>query len=175
MTRSFAALPLLFLSAAALAQAEPPADEAKPVARGDLVAELDADYADLDANGDGKADPDEIKARLARTTKAQLDELIKQRDAAFARIDTDGNGTISRAEFDVQAKLPTPPEPDASPFLKQFDANKDGAISQAEFRAPTLANFDRLDGNKDGTVSPAEQKAAERARAKPQQTPPVGR
>lgn len=180
MLRPIAALTLLFASAAALAAPAAPAapaatEEPKPVTKADLTAELDADYSDLDANQDGKADEAEIKARLVRSAQAQLDELAKQRDAAFARIDTDSNGTISRAEFDAQAKLPSLPQPDAKPFLAEFDKNKDGVISQDEFRAPTLANFDRLDLNKDGTVSAAEQKTAERARTKPQQTPPVGR
>jgi Ca2+-binding EF-hand superfamily protein len=43
-------------------------------------------------------------------------------------------------------------------MLQHFDANKDGVISQVEFRAGTLANFDRLDVNKDGVVDAAEMK-----------------
>ena len=41
-----------------------------------------------------------------------------------------------------------------------FDSDKDGAVSVAEFRAPTLTIFDKMDTNKDGTLSPAEQQAA---------------
>ncbi|WP_051503957.1 EF-hand domain-containing protein [Sphingomonas jaspsi] len=173
MLRPITALTLLFASTAALAQAAPEADQPKPVAKAELTAELDADYADLDANHDGKADDAEIKARLIRTAKAQLDEMAAQRDAAFARVDTDGNGSISKAEFNAQAKLPAMPEANSKPFLDEFDKNKDGAISKDEFRAPTLSNFDRLDANKDGTLSVAEQQAASRPKA--QQSPSIGR
>ena len=40
-----------------------------------------------------------------------------------------------------------------------FVVAADGVISQVEFRAGTLANFDRLDANKDGIVDAAEMKA----------------
>lgn len=175
MIRRFAPLMLLVLPAAAHAQQPPAAEETKPVTKTELTAELDADYADLDANKDGKVDADEIKARVERTSKAQLAEMSKQRDATFARFDADGNGTISRAEFDAQAKLPPLPEADPKPFLNQFDANKDGAISNEEFRAPTLANFDRMDGDKNGTLTVAEQQNAARARSRTKETPPIGR
>lgn len=159
-------LMLIALPAAALAQAV--AEEAPtPVAKADLTAELDADYADLDANGDGKVEPDEINARLNKSATEQLAELAKQRDAAFARYDTDGDGAISQAEFEAQAKLPDVPTPDPKPFLARFDADKDGSISKEEFRAPTLGNFDRMDANKDGTLSVAEQKAAEAKKKAP--------
>lgn len=178
MFRRLAPLLLIALPAAAPAQpAEPagPAEEAKPVTKADLTADLDADYADLDTNADGKVDNGEIVARLDRTARAQLAQIVKERDAAFARADTNGDGSISKAEFDAQAKLPTLPEPDAKPFLAQFDADKDGTISRDEFRAPTLANFDRMDGDKNGTLSVAEQQLAARVRAKPQSTPTEGR
>lgn len=175
MIRILAPMMAATLASAAGAQQAPAAEEAKPVTKTELVAELDSDFADLDSDGDGKAGREEIVARLDRTAKAQLAELGKQRDAAFARFDADGNGTISRAEFDAQAKLPALPTADAKPFLDQFDANKDGVIAKDEFRAPTLANFDRMDGNKDGTLSLAEQQGAAKARTKPQSTPPIGR
>jgi len=54
----------------------------------------------------------------------------------------------------------------ASANLGRFDADKDGSITQDEFRAPTLTNFDRLDKNKDGSLSVAEQKATAAAAAK---------
>jgi len=105
----------------------------------------------------------------------------KERDAAFAKFDTDNNGSISKAEFDAHAKLPTIREPEAKPFLDKFDANKDGAISKDEFRAPTIANFENLDKNKDGTLSVAEQRANVTAPVAPakkttvKETPPIGR
>ena len=151
----------VMLAGTAVAQqaGKPAADEGKPITRLAISDKLNSDYADLDADKDGKATPEEINARLVRTAEADLAVIRKARDDAFAKLDTDANGSISKAEFDAKAALPTIKEPKAEPFLERFDANKDGTISQDEFRAPTLANFERLDKNKDGTLSLAEQNA----------------
>lgn len=170
------ALLLAAIPATVMAQA-PAAAEDKPITRTQISEKLDADYADLDANKDGKVDAVEINARLKKGAEADLEMIKKERDAAFAKFDTDNNGSITRAEFDAHAKLPTIREPDAKPFLNRFDANKDGAISKDEFRTPTLANFTRMDANKDGTLTVAEQNAAA-AKAKKtavKETPPIGR
>ena len=174
--RLTAALLAASIPALALAQAPAETDEAKPVTRTELSSRLDEDYSDLDTNKDGKVDPAEINARLVKSAEAEIELIKKERDAAFAKIDTDGNGTISRAEFDARAKLPTMKEPNAKPFLDRFDANKDGTISKDEFRAPTISNFDKLDKNKDGTLSIAEQKApTPPKKAAVKETPPIGR
>ena len=43
------------------------------------------------------------------------------------------------------------------------DANKDGAVTQAEFTAAALQRFDRADTNRDGTVTAEERRAARQA------------
>ena len=183
IARLTAAALLASIPGAALAQAAADAEEAKPVTRIELSNRLDTDYADLDADKDGKVDAAEINARLKKGAEADLEIIKKERDAAFAKFDTDSDGAISRAEFDARAKLPTIKEPDAKPFLDRFDANKDGGISKDEFRSPTMTNFEKLDKNKDGTLSVAEQKAtAAPTTSKPpakkptvKETPPIGR
>ena len=165
--------------AAALAQ-EPakPAEVEKPISRAEVSAELDTDYADLDADNDGQVTVVEISARLTKSREARIERIRKERDAAFARLDSNGDGSISRAEFDERVKLPTISEPDPKPFLNRFDTNKDGVISKPEFSAPTLANFDWMDTNKDGTLTPAERKAKGPpipVPIPPRQAPPVGR
>ena len=162
-----AALALTALSTAALSTAALAQDagkataQAKPISRAELSDELNADYADLDSNKDGKVTSEEIKVRLMRKADADLAVLKKARDEAFAKLDTNKDGTISRAEFDERAPLPEVKGADekAAANLTRFDADKDGTITQAEFRAPTMANFDKLDVNKDGTLSVAEQSA----------------
>jgi Ca2+-binding EF-hand superfamily protein len=175
----FAALALAALPAMAVAQDKPAAEEEKPVTKSELESRLEADYADLDADKDGKVTPDEVKARLVKGAQAEIDRLTKERDASFARFDANGDGSISKEEFDARAKLPAMKEADAKPFLDRFDGNKDGAISKEEFRTPTLTNFNRLDKNKDGTVTEAEIKAAALLPnvKKPsyKETPPIGR
>ena len=154
---------------AAMLAAQPEAkDEAsKPITRSEISAKLDADYADKDADKDGKVTAAEIDARLVKSAEAKIAEIKKERDAAFGRLDANSDGNISRAEFDEKAKLPTMKQPDAKPFLDRFDANKDGAITLEEFRGPTLANFNKIDANKDGIVSVAEANAPEKTAAAP--------
>lgn len=45
-------------------------------------------------------------------------------------------------------------------MFERADTNKDGAISQAEFRAKGDAMFGKLDANKDGKITKAESDAA---------------
>lgn len=155
----------------AIALAQQPAGETKALTRAEISTELDGDYADLDADKDGKVTAAEVNTRLVKSAEAKVAELKKERDAAFARLDTNGDGSVSKAEFEAKAALPTIKEPDAKPFLDKFDANKDGAISKDEFRTPTLANFDRLDKNKDGTLTPSERGSATTAAATPAKKP----
>jgi len=184
--RLTAAALLASIPALAAAQAPEQADEARPITRAQISDKLDSDYADLDADKDGKVDAAEIRARLLKGAQADLEVIKKERDATFAKFDADGNGQISKAEFEAHAKLPTIKDPDAKPFLDRFDANKDGGISKDEFRTPTIANFERLDKDKDGTLSVAEQKSniaapaatAPKAPVKKttvKETPPIGR
>lgn len=182
MKRVMIAVALAALAGTAVAQeaAKPAAEEAKPVARTELSDELNADYADLDTDKDGKVTEEEIKARLVRKAEADLTVLRKARDEAFAKLDTDSNGSISKAEFEARAPLPVIKDATerANANLTRFDADKDGSITQDEFRTPTLANFDKLDRNKDGTLSVAEQKAQTATAAKKppvKKTPPIGR
>lgn len=176
----FAGLAIAAVAGVAQAQAPGAADENRPMTRADVSAKLDADYADLDGDKDGKVTAAEINARLVKSGQADLQAISKKRDEAFAKLDADGNGAISKAEFEAKAPLPKVKEPDAKPFMAQFDADKDGGITKEEFRVPTMANFEKLDANKDGTVTPDEVKnaaAAPTPRKKPgvRETPPVGR
>lgn len=45
-------------------------------------------------------------------------------------------------------------------MIRMADADKDGAVTKAEFRARMLQRFDRLDANHDGIVTRDEAKAA---------------
>ncbi|HTK57594.1 MAG TPA: EF-hand domain-containing protein [Sphingomicrobium sp.] len=168
----FAALLLVAMPVAALAaQQDAKSDVEKPVTKSEVSAKLDADYADMDTNKDGKLTAAEIDARLVKSAEAKIEMLKKERDAAFAKLDANGDGSISHAEFNEKAKLPTIKDADAKPFLDRFDANKDGEISLEEFRTPTMANFARMDLNHDGTVTPAEANAPEKTASAPAKKP----
>jgi len=111
----------------------------------------------------------------------------------FDRLDTDSNGQLSRAEFSARPERPGrmgqgQMNQDASRgdggmhkghgmrhgmkghrghggmmMARMADANKDGAISQAEFTAAALAHFDKVDADKDGKVTREERQAAHKA------------
>jgi Ca2+-binding EF-hand superfamily protein len=170
----FAALMLAAMPVAGLAAAAQPnttGDLDKAITKAEISAKLDSDYADMDADHDGKVTAAEIDARLVKSAEAKLEAIKKERDAAFARLDVNSDGNISRAEFEEKAKLPTIKKPDAQPFMAEFDANKDGAITLEEFRTPTLANFAAMDANHDGTVTPAEARAPAKTAAAAPTTP----
>ncbi len=172
MIRKLALLATLTLAPTAASAQQ---SEAKPVTKAALTAQLGADFADLDTSKDGKVSRDEVLKRVVKDTSEQLAILGQRRDAAFKKADANGDGNISKAEFDVATPLPSAPAADAGPAMARFDANKDGSITKAEFEAPTLNNFTSLDANKDGTLSVAEQQAAANRTAQRQQTSAVGR
>ena len=45
---------------------------------------------------------------------------------------------------------------DVGPLMGRFDPNRDQTVTLIEWRAATLANFDKLDVDHDGVVTPAE-------------------
>ena len=98
--------------------------------------------------------------------------LVKNYDAMFRHIDTDGDGKISRAEWTVMV--------DASPMLQstslspaqrealraslmagfdQNDSDKDGFLTLDELLARPLVRFACLDANHDGKVTQTEAEA----------------
>lgn len=125
-------------------------------------------FARMDANKDGKIDQGDREAR---------------RSAMFDRIDTDKNGQISRAEFSAKPQRPEGIAKgpggegrkhhrwggrgrghDGGMMMgRMADANKDGAVTQAEFTTAALQRFDATDANKDGTVTKEERQAHRKA------------
>ena len=98
--------------------------------------------------------------------------LIASYTTMFGRIDTDGDGKISRAEWRTMV--------DASPMLQSLslsqaqreglraslmagfdlnDSDKDGVLTPDELMAKPLARFACLDANHDGKVTQAEAEA----------------
>jgi len=141
--------------------------------RAEAQAKAQEMFSRMDVNKDGKLDQADRAARRA---------------AVFDRMDTDHNGQISRAEFDAMgpgARGPRGPEAggpdgDRGPgkhgwghrgghrgggmmMGRMADANKDGAITQAEFTQAALQRFDQMDANHDGTVTKEERQAARQA------------
>jgi Ca2+-binding EF-hand superfamily protein len=125
-----------------------------PLPRATFLDNMNRDFDAIDANHDGKLSRQEIENwQRASATR----EILARNHAIFMQLDTNHDGQLSPEEFSrFHAE---PPPPNATPMLQHFDTNHDGVISIVEFRAGTLANFDRLDANKDGVVDAAEMKA----------------
>ncbi len=113
-----------------------------------------------------------------------LSDVREQASAAFARLDTDGDGLISLAEFlaaepgshrkqrgehqhrfhqrsEREARRPhdgerQPPSREAS--FARLDRNQDGVLDRSEF-PPRLARLEAMDSDGDGIVTPAERRA----------------
>jgi hypothetical protein len=171
----------LFALAAALVAvpvlAAPGGADGKAVqTRADAQARATQMFAKMDANKDGKLDATDRAAQRAERQAKQ-----------FASLDADGNGSISKAEWDQHgadraAKRAERGEKRATGeagegkrhgmrgghrkrgghhgmMMGKADANGDKAISQAEFQTAALARFDAADANKDGQVTPEERQA----------------
>ena len=123
--------------------------------------------ARLDANHDGKLDPkdraDRQKARFDRidanhdgsVSYAEFSAMHARQEGARAELGHRGGHRMAARGFGRRGFQGAP-----GGMIRLTDADKDGAITKAEFQAAALARFERLDTDKDGTVTRAEAKAA---------------
>ena len=108
-------------------------------------------YTDPQARIDIMAGLPELRREWIRA-RGDVEEVAQR------EVRPEDNGQLSKAEF--MAALPavkanqTPQQ-----VIGDFDSNKDGKISLAEFQAPRTAVFDKIDTNHDGTISQQELEA----------------
>jgi hypothetical protein len=108
--------------------------------RDEAMAQADARFDRMDANKDGKLTPDEMRPRRpmgepGATPPPSADGATPpppppsgaggRGERMFARLDTNGDGAIDRAEFRAQA----------AQRFDRMDTNKDGKIDAAERQA----------------------------------------
>lgn len=132
------------IGAPASAQTAPGARSA--MTRADLQKQLETRFDALDTNKDGSISAEERKAGMDA-----------RRARMFARADKDGNGSISREEFDSARRGPGKRGPGSVRPAGQRMA--DASMTKADFVNRRLAMFDRVDTNRDGTISPQERAA----------------
>lgn len=155
MLKRTMALALVATLAGPVQAAAPATAQPQPIPRAAFLSNMDIEFRKMDADHDGLLSKKEIEDYQTSQIIAAAEA---RKRALFAGLDTDHNGVLTPAEF---MRLPSnEPAPNAAPMLGRFDTNRDNKISLVEYRAGTLANFDRLDADKDGVVTAAEMKAA---------------
>lgn len=164
---------ILAIGIAAVASASPLAAQApaqgaartagpQPVGRTAFMQRIDGAFVAIDANKDGFTDKAEIEAAETRLFAERKAQALKDREAAFRRLDVNKDGSLTLQEFNAVMAATALPKANAAPILARLDTNKDGKVSLAENRVPAMARFDRADANKDGTLSAEEQRARPR-------------
>jgi Ca2+-binding EF-hand superfamily protein len=141
---------------AAPVQGATPPSAPPTLTRVSFIQLMDSEFKARDTDGDGKVSRAEITEfeRGTALQKALLDNA-----ASFARLDVDKDGSLSPIEFQALAANPT--LPDITSIMQRFDKNRDQQITIVEYRIATLVRFDDLDADKDGAVDQAELRASQ--------------
>lgn len=147
-------------AASALAQntAAPAAQGSQPVSRATYMQKVDSAFVNVDANKDGFMDRAEIEGAEAKALTTRKTVMLRDREAAFRKMDANNDGSLTLQEYNAALVAVQLRKANATPILNRLDTNKDGKVSLAENRAPSMAQFDRADANKDGTLTAAELK-----------------
>lgn len=150
-----AATAMLALAAPSLAQQRAP----QAVTRAAVASKLDNAFAAADTNHDGSLSAAEVQALEDKELQQVQANLRARALAQFKALDTNKDGQLSLQEF--SASIPTVKANETgAQLLQKLDANHDGKVTAAEFRAPRLQQFDRVDLNHDGIVTPEEERRA---------------
>jgi Ca2+-binding EF-hand superfamily protein len=167
------------LAAGGVAYAQPAQAPRQPMTRAAVEQRADRMFDRLDANHDGKLDQADRNAR----EKARFDRVDTNHDgqvsyaeftAARANAEQARKGRIAqrgerfgqsargehRMAHNHFGRGDLRGRGGAVGMIRMADADKDGAVTKAEFRTRMLQRFDRLDVNHDGTVTRDEAKAA---------------
>lgn len=83
-------------------------------------------------------------------------EFLSYRDANFGKLDRNGDGVVSPADFPRLAKRKPEALERLMGMLGNADSNGDGAVSRVELAKAPPVMFDRADADHDGRVTRAE-------------------
>jgi len=156
----------------------------KTEARSEVQGHVATMFAKADADKDGFVTTAEMDAMHARRGEHRQEKMASKAASfdpakAFARLDTNNDGKLSRPEVEAVRAAHKPDSKGAGHAERLFaraDTNKDGIVTLAEFQAAPRPHFDKAamphhgggrahmlamaDLNKDGRVSLAEAQQA---------------
>jgi Ca2+-binding EF-hand superfamily protein len=192
----------------AVPHAAPMAGFDREQTRDEVVAKVREHFAQLDSNRDGFLTKAEAEAGHAAMKARMGDRLANRGDrlerhdpaAAFDRLDTNKDGSISRDEFAkgremrierrVELKDGQQVAPGADGRRMKFrrmggammggdmfemaDANKDNRVSLQEATDAALRHFDMADANRDGRITPEERRTMHRQMIEKRRAPKAG-
>lgn len=143
--------------AAAFAQ-DAPAAPARPA----MADRVKAMFDQVDADHDGYVTRDEANAARDAMQARMADRRKQMRDHAFARMDSNGDGSVSREEYDSAGPKPGGDKPQQAADGSQPPQRKPGMGRGrgAGMGGMFAMMFDRIDTDHDGRVSLAEAQAA---------------
>lgn len=136
-------------------------------------ASSDADGAALlqqmDGNGDGSLSGDELSQGLRELMPpppstldfAQSRSGSDEDTDAFATLDSDGDGQLSRAEFEAGRPAQQQQGPQGAPGAGGPPPAQAGGATDSASATSSTSNYDPLDLNQDGTVSALERLAGQ--------------
>ena len=121
--------------------------------RAALIRKLDAQFKEIDTDGDGTLSQAELAAAEAARIKARIAQARAQLEAEFSRLDTNKDGQLTTAEFMAAAPQPPTTSPDVSAAFARLDRNNHGKVTASEFSAAAAARFDRMDTKHAGVLN----------------------
>lgn len=153
------------LEAAFASMQPPPSTMAFAQSRGDVPP--DDLFSKVDADGSGGVNTQELQSLMSDMRGSSVSDEDAQ--AAFSALDSDGDGSLTQAEFDAARPqdaggMPAPPpasstSSSASAQGSEAAAGAGGAAPAGGASASASTTYDELDTNEDGVVSAAERLA----------------
>lgn len=176
---------ILLWTAAAAALVAVPAlaqDRGRSTTRADVQTRIAVSFAAIDANRDGFVTRAEVDARRGTMQADRPAAHAKKTGEHFAELDRDGNGSISRTEFDAHHAMGKGARGERREdrterraerteqrgarglrmnprAFERADTNRDGRLTLAEAQVQPLARFTAADTNRDGTLTRDERRA----------------